>query len=106
MHGFRAGRKSPIFGVWAAPAAVETFQQVGREAAHLLEGFARPPGAPGPPISAISARPKNYDLKTLVYWAWGQACHQTKFKGIGVGFGAGCPSTGSHVASPRVLAQD
>ncbi len=43
-HGFWAGRKSPNFGVWAAPRPQKPFQKVGGEAPHLLESILRTPG--------------------------------------------------------------
>jgi hypothetical protein len=67
IHGFWAGRKSSMFGVWAAPAAGET-QKVGRDVPQLLELVSGQPGPPRPRKSTISGRPRNHVLKTLVHW--------------------------------------
>jgi hypothetical protein len=63
MHGFWAGRRSPIFWVLAAPAARKPFPTSGpRSGPPVGRGF----GAAGTPTSTISGRPKNHLLKTLV----------------------------------------
>ncbi len=65
IHGFWAGRKSLIFGVWAAPAAPEPNPKGGGlRPPHLLEWFFGPPGPPKTSKSTISGRPKNHVLET------------------------------------------
>ncbi len=66
-HGFLAGRKSPIFEVWAARAAQTTIPKGGGRRPPLLELLFGLPGPPTPPTSAISGRPKNHISKTRVY---------------------------------------
>ena len=49
FHDFGAGRKSPIFGVWAAPRARETIQKYGGAKPPIfLNGFGGPRGRPNP----------------------------------------------------------
>ncbi len=60
---FLAGRRSSIFGVWAAPAAPKKqFQKAGDEDPHLLELFWGPRGHPDPEHRRFLAYPNNvYD---------------------------------------------
>ena len=63
IHEFGTGGKSPIWEVWAAPAAPKTTPEGGGVAPHLLEWFLGPPGPPEPQNSTISGRPTKTYIK-------------------------------------------
>jgi hypothetical protein len=64
IHGFWAGRKSSIVGVWAAPVAPKTIPEGGeRSPAHFGMVLGAAGAAQTPNKSTISGRPKNHVSK-------------------------------------------
>ncbi len=74
MHGFRAGRKSSIFGVWTAPAAGKT----------LLKGWALLAPSFGRvfPAAGAAQTPEIYDFRPVQNHVLKTRVKQTKVWGL------------------------